>query len=149
LFAGVFAIVACARRQSEELVTREDVAPRVDAAKPTPRPKWPADVPNAYASCNAHSECAILVEAPQTDPCCTHRLFLPVTRAYADWTARFQDENCKGVSCPSQPLPGPEPACCASIGRCINHKCLSGCDDPTLNAPKVTWLESECRQPMP
>lgn len=147
--------IGCARRPgaNEIAPVKEDGGPdtKVAAVKSAGRlpPPWPSGVPSAHASCKTHNECAVLMDAPQTDPCCTHRVFQPVSRAYADWVAGFNAEHCGGVICPSQPLPGPEPSCCVSIGRCVHHKCVLGCDDPTLDAPKVNWLDSACRMPKP
>ena len=79
------------------------------------------------------------------DPCCTQRIgFVAVTRKYAEWTSAYRTEHCKGVVCPSSPLPGAEPTCCVSVGRCVKNKCVLGCDDPTLDAPKTVWHDSQC-----
>jgi len=122
---------------------------KADAASGRPPPSWPGDAPRPNGPCDSHGECAVLMDAPQESPCCTVRAIQPVTRVYADWTRRYQAEHCAGVTCPPAPLPGPEPACCASIGRCVNHVCVGGCTDPTLHAPETTWLDSACRLPRP
>ena len=152
LALGVVAI-GCGRRPSASEIApvKEDAETKVSVVKSAgrPPPPWPSGVPSAHAPCKTHSECAVLMDAPQTDPCCKHRVFQPVSRAYADWVATFHAAHCGGVVCPTQPLPGPEPSCCVSIGRCVKAKCVLGCDDPTLDAPKVNWLDSACRMPMP
>lgn len=146
LIACACLVVGCDRR-SDAPITRDQVVPAKDAAPPVARPTWPAGAPNPEAPCKTHDECTVLVVVPGANPCCTHQMFRPVSRAYADSFHRFHDENCKGAECPAEPLPGPEPSCCASIGRCVNHKCVAGCDDPTLDVPDVVWLDSACRWP--
>lgn len=109
---------------------------------------WPADAPSPDAACASHDDCWVFMwDAPQPpDPCCDARVgFLPATRAYAEWSRRFQAERCKGVRCESLPAPGAEPVCCVSIPRCVNERCVRGCDDPTLVAPRVVWHSPECR----
>jgi hypothetical protein len=81
------------------------------------------------------------------DPCCPQRVgFLPVSREYAAFTSKLR-ARCAGVICPPSPMPGAEPSCCASIGRCVKAKCIVGCDDPTLDAPKVVWHDAPCSAP--
>ena len=116
--------------------------------EPKPKPPWPSDAPDRSAACSSHEDCAVLMHDAilPPDPCCTQRGgFLPVSSKYAEWTSTYREAHCKGVACPSSPLPGAEPSCCASIGRCVKKKCIGGCEDPTLDAPKVVWHEAACR----
>lgn len=149
----MFALVAfsmfggCEKPRPEEITTAPE-KPKIVDAKP-PASLWPTDVPPSTARCEKHEDCAVLVDAPGANPCCNHRSLRPVSRAYFDWVRRYQQEKCVGVVCPTEPLPGPEPSCCESIGRCVNHACVIGCSDPTLDAPKVDWLDAMCRMPVP
>lgn len=153
----VLPLLACSSRgQGSEPTTiaPESVVPPT-ATVTTARPKdvavartWPADAPKPDAACNEHSDCWIMMwDAPMPpDPCCDQRVgFMPTTRAYAVWMSQYQKQSCTGVRCPPLPMPGAEPSCCVSIGRCVGHKCVSGCDDPTLDAPKVVWHDAACQ----
>lgn len=113
-----------------------------------PKVSWPADAPSPDAPCATHDDCWVFMwDAPERpDPCCDARVgFWPTTRAYAQFMRRFQDARCKGVRCESLPAPGAEPLCCAAIPRCVDKRCVGGCSDPTLVAPRVVWHSPDCR----
>lgn len=121
------------------------------SASAVPR-TWPRDAPDPNAACSAHEECTVIMwdAFVPPDPCCEQRVgFMATTKAYAAWTRRYHDERCRGVSCKPLPAPGAEPACCASIGRCVNRKCIGGCEDPSLQVPRVSWLDPACQTRAP
>lgn len=108
-----------------------------------PKPPWPTEAPNPNAACKKHEECAVTNEDAilPSDPCCYQRAgAMPVTRAYLEFTTRYRTQHCQGVKCEPLPFPGAQTAACAKIGRCVNRKCILGCDDPTL--PKDTTSRS-------
>jgi hypothetical protein len=113
---------------------------------------WPASAP-AIDKCTTHEDCVVITwDAPwPPDPCCDARLgYAPMSRAYVEFMATFRTANCTGVKCPTPPLPGAEPACCASIGRCVKGTCTSACDDPTATGiPDVSVIDPNCRLPAP
>jgi len=125
-------LIACGKEKAPETTDASASATATTPAKP--KPPWPADAPDRNAACTKHEDCTVLVVDGilPPDPCCDQRVgFLPVTRKYAEFTAGLHAQ-CAGVKCEPLPLPGPEPACCASIGRCVNKRCIVGCDDPTM-----------------
>jgi hypothetical protein len=122
------------------------------AAASVPPPAWPADAPRPNAACKTHEDCVVLMwdAIVEPDPCCPRRVgFMPATRVYAEWASQYREQHCAGVACGSLPRPGAEPSCCASLGRCVKKKCVMGCEDPTLNAPKVVWHSAQCTMPRP
>lgn len=123
-------------------------ASHFDAAPAAEARTWPAGAPSPTAACNRHEDCAIIRwDGPwPPDPCCDRRVpFTPVTRAYLAFFDTYRAAHCAGVKCPTAPLPGAEPGCCVVIPRCVNHRCVQGCDDPTLKAPAVSSLDPACQ----
>lgn len=110
------------------------------------RPAWPADAPPASA-CEKDDDCTVVVwDGPQPpDPCCDARVgYLPVARAHLRFIEAYRKTACVGVSCPPSPFPGAEPACCASISRCVDRKCVSACTLAGEPVPKVSVLDPAC-----
>lgn len=139
-------LIACGKDKAVATTDASTWASTAAIASGKPKPPWPADAPDPNAACTKHEDCTVLMHDAilPPDPCCEQRVgFLPVTRKYAEFTSNMRAQ-CAGVKCPTSPLPGPEPSCCASIGRCVNKKCILGCDDPTLDAPKVVWHDAPC-----
>jgi hypothetical protein len=130
----------------------EASGPSPEKADAAPARTWPPDAPASNGGCRSHDECVVFMwDAPSPpDPCCDQRVgFMPATRAYVEWMGSYRKRHCAGVRCEPLPFPGAEPACCASIGRCVDHRCVQGCDDPSLQAPKTSWLDPACRAPQP
>gem|GEM_PF-5568344 len=112
---------------------------------------WPSGVPDREA-CHTHDDCTVMVwDGPMPpDPCCDQRVgYLPAARAYLQFFETYRKASCAGVACPTPPLPGAEPACCASIGRCVAQRCVSACDDPTAHVAALSVLDPACHQPLP
>lgn len=122
----------------------------LDASKPETRP-WPSSAPSVDA-CESHDDCTVAVwDGPfGSDVCCDSRSgYMPVAKAYLAFMKAYRTAHCTGVTCPTPPFPGAEPACCAGSARCVAHKCISGCDDPTATYPTVSVISPECRDPRP
>jgi hypothetical protein len=108
---------------------------------------WPSGAPPSDA-CQTHEDCSVVVwDGPQPpDPCCDQRVgYMAMSRAFLTFMADFRTRSCGGAVCPPSPLPGAEPACCASIPRCVARKCVTACNDGSSDTPKVSVLDSECR----
>jgi hypothetical protein len=111
---------------------------------------WPPDAPSATVGCERHEDCTVAVwDGPfPPDPCCDARVgYAPVRAAYLTWMKDYRARACAGVTCPTPPFPGAEPACCAGHARCVDHTCVSACDDPTAQMPSVSVLDPACSSP--
>jgi hypothetical protein len=141
---AAFALCACRDPQRPEQLAGSGSAA-------TPVRAWPSNAPPRDA-CRTHGDCAVMVwDGPVgNDPCCDARVgYMPVARAYLEFMATYRKANCGGVTCPTPPLPGAEPACCANIGRCVAKHCVSACDDPLAHAPAISVLDPGCNHELP
>ncbi len=145
-------LVACrASAPHAEAEPDASLAVQPEAAASTPSRPWPTGAPSTDA-CETHDDCTVAVwDGPfGSDVCCDSRSgYMPVAKAYLAFIQAYRAAHCGGVTCPTPPFPGAEPACCAGSARCVAHKCVSGCDDPTATYPSSSVISPECRNPMP
>lgn len=109
-------------------------------------PPWPPDAPASHA-CRTHADCTVVSwDAPlPPDPCCDVRVgYYALSRSYLTFMTDFRKKSCGGIRCPPAPLPGAEPACCASVGRCVAKRCVTACEDPTARVPAVRVIDPAC-----
>lgn len=144
---------ACDKGSTESATGRADPADPTGAAGGSqPSRTWPADAPSAIEGCEEHADCTVVTwDGPlPPDPCCDARVgYLPVRVAFLQWMSAYRERACRGVECPTPPLPGAEPACCAGKARCVEGRCISACDDPTAEVPQVSILDPTCSIPIP
>lgn len=149
-FAAALTVIVLAACGSPKGDKPGDEGPRrASDAAPTAAPArtWPADAPSPSGACKGHDECAVIRwDGPwPPDPCCDQRVaFTPVLRSYLVWFEGYRKQHCGGVTCPTAPLPGAEPACCVVLARCLQGKCVQSCDDPTFEPPAEHSLDPGC-----
>lgn len=149
ILTSVVALAACGKTV---VAPAEDGASGVPSAKPASvTPPYPSSAPPVDA-CRTHTDCEIVVwDGPSPpNPCCDARVgYRAMSRAYLEFMAAFRKERCAGVKCPTPPLPGAEPGCCAKIPRCVAKRCVTACEDPTAHVPQVSVLSPECHEGPP
>jgi len=141
--AAAVALIACRKTP----LGGDDAAAPSEAGRDAGERPWPSDAPPSDA-CEIHEDCSVVVwDGPQPpDPCCDQRVgYQAMSRAFLAFMADYRKRSCAGATCPPAPLPGAEPACCASIGRCVARRCVTACNDPSAETPKVSVLDGQCR----
>lgn len=111
---------------------------------------WPADAPSATDGCDKHEDCTITMWSNPLppDPCCNTQAGYPAVRKqYLAWIADYRKRECNGVVCTAPPYPGTPPPCCSGHARCVDHRCITACEDPTISLPRVSVDDSACRLP--
>jgi len=91
--------------------------------------RWSATSPPPARSCRSDGDCGVFAVAPGDDPCCditvtAAPMSVHFMKANADW----RKQNCAGVTCPDNQLPGAQPAPCAFVPRCAEGTCDNTCD---------------------
>lgn len=112
----------------------DDAGRRESAATPDPvtarAAKWSATSPPPARSCQFDGDCGVFAVAPGDDPCCDVTVTAaPLSVHYMKANAEWRAENCAGVDCPPNELPGARPAACAFVPRCAGGTCDNTCDE--------------------